>query len=349
MQQSMQGLDPMSMGLLQQMQKMADEHPEISANENAQYKQELANLFETPQQQQQEILVEPQKVSSSPAVQPAFTPYIEEQSIKQPEVLGENYAEPDVPSEFAFYAEPFQMQPLKAIDSIPLAKLARETISKKDVHDTINEVLLRHSKNLSVNDLLIGDEIPLLMWLRLNSFPGVPVNCTPFKCGNPKCPSKNGEFIKSVAATELSFEPVTSVETLKSLQTGPGYRDIEVAGRQMRIWLKRRKHVASMWEFVRLEESKSKRKISENALEYLKVASNTLIDGITSLGDAYKFIVGMSSVDFDALMKEYAQFSFKTKPVIRHVCKTCGQEAVLPGRPFRFIEYIPNIELYLAI
>jgi hypothetical protein len=96
----------------------------------------------------------------------------------------ENYWEiDDLPSRGYFYDGPVYGRPLKIIDIKKLSSL-----NEVNGDQVINDIIKRNVKGINVDDLLVGDKMYIVMWLRANSYRN-PDYVVDFDC--PHCGKKS--------------------------------------------------------------------------------------------------------------------------------------------------------------
>ena len=233
-----------------------------------------------------------------------------------------------LPSGGKFYKNNFGIpvklkgMPLKVRDSIALE--AMDHSSDNAVLDTIFEKRLQ---GVSPGDILVGDELYILAWLREQTFSRTPLQRS-FYCD--RCGHLNQEKIVSINDMIVLNLPDTI--------TDPMICKLPISGEEVGIRFMRRKDRVRVNNYV---SENIYRKVEIDDIKILEIAS--VISGM-SITTATEFLDNLDPTDFAVINTFYIKmnFGFTQEAFLTCEKEECGHSSPIP-LPFQSGYFLPKI------
>ena len=304
------------------------------------YSQAAANRVPPPVNQEPQQGLAPQAaIPQQPQVAvPSQTPIV---AVHEPPQTNEEDFLPldELPSKGMFYKTPMLAQPLRLIDMLMV-----ENMDNENKMDSITEILGRRTRCPGgPTEILTGDEIYTLQYLRASTFPKDPYTWTTFKCEH--CGTVVDDPGYKIDFTNMRFRPNTDPTELFELYKEYGYHPIEKIGgvNAVEVYVRRRYH-----DYVYKEQIETwKQQGFKPTKPYLALLNLALVVDIPGCGTTQQkidFIGNLNKDDASRFLSELSKCSFRTKTMVAHTCPTCGGVTVTPF-PFRYSTFISSIQI----
>ena len=245
----------------------------------------------------------------------------------------------ELPSKGVFYKTPMLAQPLRLIDMLMV-----ENMDNENKMVTISEILDRRTRCPGGPlQILTGDEIYTLQYLRASTFPKDPYTWTKFTCEHCGTVVDDPEY--KIDFTNMLFKPNVDPAELFELYREYGCHPIEKIGgvNAIEVYVRRRMH-----DYVYKEQMdiwKSHGFIpTKPYLALLNLALVVDIPGCLTTQQKIDFIGNLTKDDASRLLSEMAKCSFRTKTMVTHTCPNCGGVTVTPF-PFRYSTFISSVQI----
>lgn len=304
------------------------------------YSQAAANRVPPPVNQEPQQGFAPQAaIPQQPQVAvPSQTPIV---AVHEPPQTNEEDFLPldELPSKGMFYKTPMLAQPLRLIDMLMV-----ENMDNENKMDSITEILGRRTRCPGgPNEILTGDEIYTLQYLRASTFPKDPYTWTKFRCEH--CGTVVDDPGYKIDFTNMRFQPNTDPTELFELYKEYGYHPIEKIGgvNAIEVYVRRRYHDYAYKEQIETWKQQGF-KATKPYLALLNLALVVDIPGCYTMQSKIDFIGNLNKDDSCRLLSELSKCSFRTKTMVAHTCPTCGGVTVTPF-PFRYSTFISSIQI----
>lgn len=304
------------------------------------YSQAAANRVPPPVHQEPQQGFAPQAaIPQQPQVAvPSQTPIV---AVHEPPQTNEEDFLPldELPSKGMFYKTPMLAQPLRLIDMLMV-----ENMDNENKMDSITEILGRRTRCPGgPKEILTGDEIYTLQYLRASTFPKDPYTWTKFRCEH--CGTVVDDPGYKIDFTNMRFHPNTDPTELFELYKEYGYHPIEKIGgvNAVEVYVRRRYHDYAYKEQIETWKQQGF-KATKPYLALLNLALVVDIPGCYTMQSKIDFIGNLNKDDSCRFLSELSKCSFRTKTMVAHTCPTCGGVTVTPF-PFRYSTFISSIQI----
>ena len=245
----------------------------------------------------------------------------------------------ELPSKGVFYNGPMLAQPLRLIDMLMV-----ENMDNDNKLDSITEILERRTRCPGgPKQIVTGDEIYTLQYLRASTFPKDPYAWTKFTCKH--CGTIVDDPGYKIDFTNMRFQTnVDPMELAERFRTY-GCHPVEHLGGvpAVEIYVRRRLH--DYYYRTQIEEWKKKGFTpTKPYLALLNMALLVDIPGCNSLQENIEFLGNLTKDDSARFLSELAKCSFRTKTMVAHTCPNCGGVTVTPF-PFRYSTFISSVQI----
>ena len=319
-----------------------DDVHHVSGEELARkYSQAAANRVPPPvtQQEPQQGFVPQAAIPQKPQeAVPVQTPIVDVHEPTKPKE--EDFLPLDeLPSKGVFYKGPMLAQPLRLIDMLMV-----ENMDNDNKLDSITEILDRRTRCPGGSQQIVtGDEIYTLQYLRASTFPKDPYTWTTFTCKH--CGTVVDDPGYKIDFTNMRFQTNVDPMELAEKFREYGCHPVEHIGGvpAVEIYVRRRFHDY----YYRNQIDEWKRKGFTPTKPYMALLNMALlvdIPGCNSLQDNIDFLGNLNKDDAARFLSELSKCSFRTKTMVAHTCPNCGGVTVTPF-PFRYSTFISSIQI----
>ncbi len=304
------------------------------------YSQAAANRVPAPVNQEPQQGAAPQAaVPQQPQeAVPVQTPIVDVH--EAPQTNEEEFLPLDeLPSKGVFYKTPMLAQPLRLIDMLMV-----ENMDNENKMTTISEILDRRTRCPGGPlQILTGDEIYTLQYLRASTFPKDPYTWTKFTCEH--CRTVVDDPAYKIDFTNMLFRPNVDPRELFELYREYGYHPVEKIGgvNAVEVYVRRRMHDYVYKEQMDIWKSQGFTP-TKPYLALLNLALVVDIPGCRTTQQKIEFIGNLTKDDASRLLSEMAKCSFRTKTMVAHTCPNCGGVTVTPF-PFRYSTFISSVQI----
>jgi predicted RNA-binding Zn-ribbon protein involved in translation (DUF1610 family) len=245
----------------------------------------------------------------------------------------------ELPSRGVFYKTPMLAQPLRLIDMLMV-----ENMDNDNKMNTITEILGRRTRcDGGALQILTGDEIYTLQYLRASTFPKDPYTWTKFTCEH--CGTIVDDTGYKIDFTNMRFTTNVDPTELFGLYREYGYYPIEKIGgvNAVEVYVRRRFH-----DYLYKEQIDEWKRIgftpTKPYLALLNMALVVDIPGCNTMQSKIDFLGNLTKDDAARFLSELSKCSFRTKTMVAHTCPNCGGVTVTPF-PFRYSTFISSIQV----
>lgn len=245
----------------------------------------------------------------------------------------------ELPSKGLFYRTPLLAQPLRLIDMLMV-----ENMDNANKMDSITEILGRRTRcDGGPMQILTGDEIYTLQYLRASTFPKDPYTWTKFTCEH--CGTVVDDTGYKIDFTNMLFRPNVDPTELFELYREYGYHPIENIGgvNAIEVYVRRRFHDYVYKDQIDTWKSQGFTP-TKPYLALLNLALLVDIPGCQTTQAKINFIGNLNKDDASRFLSEMSKCSFRTKTMVAHTCPNCGGVTVTPF-PFRYSTFISSIQI----
>ena len=245
----------------------------------------------------------------------------------------------ELPSKGLFYKTPMLAQPLRLIDMLMV-----ENMDNNNKMDTISEILDRRTRCPGGPlQILTGDEIYTLQYLRASTFPKDPYTWTKFTC--KKCGTVVDDPGYKIDFTNMLFRPNVDPSELFEMYREYGCHPIEKIGgvNAVEVYVRRRMHDYAYKEQMDIWKSQGFTP-TKPYLALLNLALVVDIPGCRTTQQKIDFIGNLNKDDASRFLAEMSKCSFRTKTMVAHTCPNCGGITVTPF-PFRYSTFISSVQI----
>ncbi|MCK9428486.1 MAG: hypothetical protein M0R17_00565 [Candidatus Omnitrophica bacterium] len=214
-------------------------------------------------------------------------------------------------------------QPLKVRDSIVL-----EAMENSNDSEVIDDIFKRRIKGVSPGDILIGDELYILAWLREQTFTKTPLRKS-FICS--KCGHLNEDALVPLDKLMVYYLPASV--------TDPMSCKLPISGNEIALRFMRRKDKVRIENFV--NENLALRKLKIDDAKLLEIASVLHGMGIT---DGIEMLENLDPTDFAVINNFFIKMNFGFNKSAFLTCEKeeCGFTSIVPI-PFQDGYFLPKI------
>lgn len=245
----------------------------------------------------------------------------------------------ELPSRGRFYKTPMLAQPLRLIDMLMV-----ENMDNDNKMETVTEILGRRTRcDGGPLQILTGDEIYILQYLRASSFPKDPYSWTKFKCEH--CGTLVDDPGYKIDFSNMLFSPNANPDDLWELYKEYGFHPVENVGgvAAIEVYVRRRLHDYLYKE--QMDEWKRQGFVpSKPYVALLNMALVVDIPGCRTMQSKIEFLGNLNKDDAAKFLGELSKCSFRTKTKVAHTCPNCGGVTVTPF-PFRYSAFVSSIQI----
>lgn len=245
----------------------------------------------------------------------------------------------ELPSKGLFYRTPMLAQPLRLIDMLMI-----ENMDNENKLDSISEILDRRTRCPGGPlQILTGDEIYTLQYLRASTFPKDPYTWTKFTCTH--CGTVVDDPGYKIDFQNMVFHPNIDPSELFEFYKEYGYHPIEHIGGVNAVCLNVRRRYHDYAYNEQMELWKSRRfKPTKPYIALLNMALVVDIPGCQTMDSKIEFLGNLNKDDSAKFLTEMSKYSFRTKTKVAHTCPNCGGVTVTPF-PFRYSTFISSVQI----
>lgn len=248
------------------------------------------------------------------------------------------------PSRSVFYPNKIYGQSLFTVDAIQLGLAEDDEIS-----DILDDVLSRRIKGIDPGDILTADEEYLMYWLRASSYPSQAGHGLPkvkFKC--PHCEQRFSDaqslsMIQPITFMDLDFKLDSDPLEVAAKHSRNGYAEFTAYdGREVHIYLRRRKHDAVIREYEEKWEEITHTYLPKHRTVELAAAAVIEIEDCKDMNAKLDYIENYPLEERIAFFQAIGDAQVVSHTIANIRCPFCGGTASVPY-PFHYRRFVASL------
>ena len=310
-----------------------------------------------PAQEPPPVVEQPSFARSPLRAEPQLPPFAQPQ-VRQTPVVRPPVADPSRPnreygefglisgwpSRSVFYPNKIYGQSLFTVDAIQLGLAEDDEIS-----DILDDVLSRRIKGIDPGDILTADEEYLMYWLRASSYPSQAGHGLPkvkFKC--PHCEQRFNDaqslsMIQPITFMDLDFKLDSDPLDVAAKHSRNGYAEFTAYdGREVHIYLRRRKHDAVIREYEEKWEEITHTYLPKHRTVELAAAAVIEIEDCKDMNAKLEFIENYPLEERVAFFQAIGDAQVVSHTIANIRCPFCGGTASVPY-PFHYRRFVASL------
>ena len=248
------------------------------------------------------------------------------------------------PSRSVFYPNKIYGQSLFTVDAIQLGLAEDDEIS-----DILDDVLSRRIKGIDPGDILTADEEYLMYWMRASSYPSQAGHGLPkvkFKC--PHCEQRFNDaqslsMIQPITFMDLDFKLDSDPLEVAAKHSRNGYAEFTAYdGREVHIYLRRRKHDAVIREYEEKWEEITHTYLPKHRTVELAAAAVIEIEDCKDMNAKLDYIENYPLEERIAFFQAIGDAQVVSHTIANIRCPFCGGTASVPY-PFHYRRFVASL------